>query len=99
MYLWDSQAASWAAVIANVAVGIRWIVALALFVREADELQRKIMLDALGVTLGAGWVLGFAYGSADVAGLLTRTLNIALFPVFLAFVYIIAIVVGNLRYR
>src|SRR5690606_20108479 len=51
-YLWDSKAASWAAVAVNVAAGIGWIVAHARYLRGIDELQRKIMQDALVVTLG-----------------------------------------------
>lgn len=59
--LWDSQpAASWAAVAINVAVGIGWIIAHARYLRGIDEMQRKIMQDALAVTLGVGWIGGFA---------------------------------------
>src|SRR5690554_1968589 len=69
---WDAQqqpVASWAAVGVNVLVGIAWIIAFARFLRALDDLGRKIMLDALAVTLGAGWVVGFGYFVADAAGL------------------------------
>ena len=99
-HLWDSQpAASWAAVAANLAVGIGWIVAHARYLRGIDELQRKIMQDALAVTLGVGWVGGFAYVVADAADLIADDANIAVFPALLGVVYMIAIVVGHLRYR
>ncbi|TMR99806.1 hypothetical protein [Nonomuraea basaltis] len=99
--LWDSQqpAASWAAVAANLVVGIGWIVAFARFLRGLDELQRKFLQDALEVTLGVGWVGGFAYVVADAAGLVAYDVNIALFPVLLGVVYVIAFVVGKIRYR
>jgi hypothetical protein len=99
VHLWDSPAASWAAVVANLAVGIGWIVAHARYLRGIDELQRKIMQDALAVTLGVGWVGGFAYVVADAADLVADTTNIAVFPALLGVVYMIAIVVGHLRYR
>ena len=74
VHLWDSQpAASWAAVAANLAVGIGWIVAHARYLRGIDELQRKIMQEALAVTLGVGWVGGFAYVVADAADLVADT--------------------------
>ncbi len=99
-YLWDSQPmASWTAVALNLAVGIGWIVAHARYLRGIDELQRKIMLDALAVTLGVGWVGGFAYVVADAADLIARDPDIGVFPALMAVVYIIAIVVGNVRYR
>ena len=98
--LWDSQpVASWAAVATNLAVGIGWIVAHARYLRGIDELQRKIMQDALAVTLGVGWVAGFAYVVADAADLIAHDAEIGVFAALLAVVYMIAIVVSNIRYR
>ena len=98
--VWDEQpVASWAAVAVNVLIGITWIVTFARFLRALDDLQRKIMQDALAVTLGVGWIVGFAYSVADTAGLVTRDLDIALFPAMLGVVYMIAFIVGRLRYR
>lgn len=98
--VWNERpVASWAAVAVNVLIGIGWIVAFGRFLRALDDLQRKITQDALAVTLGVGWVVGFAYSVADTAGLVTRDLDIALFPAMLGVVYVIAFVVGRLRYR
>jgi hypothetical protein len=100
--LWDGQqqpVASWAAVIANLAVGIGWIVAFTRFLRGLDELQRKIMQDALAVTLGVGWVVGFAYVVADNAGLVADRVDIAALPALMGVVFVIAFVVGNIRFR
>ncbi|MFG1875200.1 hypothetical protein ACGFIV_10210 [Sphaerisporangium sp. NPDC049003] len=54
--LWDPQqpVASWAAVAVNLAVGIGWIVAFTRFLQRVDELQRKVMQEALAISLGAG---------------------------------------------
>ena len=99
--LWDSQQAlaSWAAIAVNLVVGIAWIVAFARFLRALDDLQRKIMQDALAVTLGVGWVGGFAYVVADAAGRVDYDVNVAVLPALLGVVYVIAVAVGNLRYR
>lgn len=99
--LWDSQqtVASWAAVAFNFVVGIGWIVAFTRFLREADELQRKIVQDALAAALGVGWIGGFAYVVADAAGLVDYDVNIAVLPTLLGVVYMIAILVGTIRYR
>lgn len=99
-HLWDSQpVASWAAVAVNLAIGFGLIIAHARYLRGIDELQRKIMQDALAVTLGVGWVVGFAYIVADAADLITYNADIGVFATLLSAVYIIAIVVGQLRYR
>jgi hypothetical protein len=98
--LWNAHpAASWIAVAVNILVGAVWIVTFARFLRAQDELWRKIMLDALAVTLGVGFVVGFGYFVAEAAGLVTYDLNIALFPVLLAVAYVIIILVGWIRYR
>ncbi len=99
--LWDSEqtAASWAAVAVNLAVGIGWIVAFTHFLREADELQRKIVQDALAATLGVGWIGGFAYVVANGAGLVEQEVDVAVLPTLMGVVYLIAILVGTIRYR
>lgn len=99
-HLWDAQkVVSWAAVAANLAVGFGWIVAHARLLRGIDELQRKIMQDALVVTLGVGWVAGLAYVVADGADLITRDADLGVFAALLGVVYMSAIVVGHIRYR
>lgn len=99
-HLWDAQpSASWVAVALNLAVGIGWILAHARYLRGIDELQRKIMQDALAVTFGVGWVGGFAYVVADAADLIAGDPNLGIFPTVLGIVYVVAVFVGHLRFR
>ncbi|MFC5824116.1 hypothetical protein [Nonomuraea insulae] len=99
--LWDSQqpVASWAAVAVNLAVGIGWIVAFTRFLQRIDELQRKVTQEALAISLGAGWVGGFAYVVADAAGLIAYDVNTAILPALLGVVFLIAYAAGMIRYR
>jgi hypothetical protein len=46
-----------------------------------------------------GWVVGFAYVVADTAGLVTGRVDIAALPALMGVVFLIAFVVGNIRYR
>ena len=73
------------------------IVAFTRYLREVDELDRKIMLDALAVTLGVAWVTGFAYVVANAAGLVT--IDIAALLAAPGVVFVLAVVVGKIRYR
>ena len=93
------RVAGWAAVAINLAVGIGWIVAFTRFLGALDELQRKIMQDALAVTLGVGWVVGFGYVVANASDLIDRDLNVALLPALMGVVFVVAFVVGRIRYR
>ncbi len=98
--LWDSQpVASWIAIAANLVTGVGWIATQAGYLRGVDELQRKIMLDAMAVALGVGLVGGFAYAAANSVNLIAYDASIAFFSALMAVVYMVAIVAGNLRYR
>ncbi|QFQ94912.1 hypothetical protein F9278_00390 [Streptomyces phaeolivaceus] len=99
--LWNPQqwGASWAAVAVNFIVGIGWILAFTRFLRVLDELQRKIMQDALAVTLGVGWVVGFAYVVVDAGDLVARDVDVAVLPALMGVVFVIAFAVGKIRYR
>lgn len=95
----ESEAASWAAVFLNLAVGVAWIVAFTRFIRALDDLQRKIVQDALAVTLGVGWVVGFGSVVADTAGLVPAGVELAVLPALMGVVFVVAFVVGKIRYR
>jgi hypothetical protein len=98
--LWGQQqvAVSWVAVLVNLAVGVGWIIAHMRFLRAVDDLHRKILLDAMAVTLGVGFVVGFGYVVADSAGVVSDV-DVTVFPVLLGAVYFIAFLVGRIRYR
>lgn len=99
-HLWgDNAVAGWLSVALNVAVGIVWIIVFTRYMRAIDDLQRKIMLDALAITLGVAWVAGFGYFVADAAGLIPFAVNPALLPAGMGVVFIGATIAGHLRYR
>jgi hypothetical protein len=100
IHLWEYQpVASWAAIAGNIVVGVGLIVYHARYLQKLDELQRKIMTDAMAVTLGAGLVAGCACGAAANADLIARDTNIGFLIMLMGLVYVIAVVVGNARYR
>ncbi len=97
--VWDSRPAlSWGAIALNLAAGVGWIFAHARYLQGIDELQRKIMQDALAITLGVGWVVGFAYVVADSADLIARD-EVGLLSALMGVVYVIATFAGHIRYR
>lgn len=99
-HLWDgNEVASGLAIAQNVAIGIGMIVAHARFLQGIDELQRKIQMEAMAITLGTGMVGGLAYSTVSNAGLIESGAEIGPLIVLMAVVYIAAIAVGTLRYR
>ena len=98
--IWNDQPVlSWIAVALNVALGVVWIVAHARYLRGVDDLQRKILMDAIAVALGAGLVGGFAYSAANTAGLIAFDSDIAFVSVLMGVVYMVATAAGFARYR
>jgi hypothetical protein len=98
--LWGSDAVlSWIAIAVNVAAGVAWIIVHAQYLRRVDDLQRKILMDAMAVALGVGLVGGFAYAVTDAAGLIVLEGGIAFVSALMGVVYAVASVIGTIRYR
>ncbi len=98
--LWSAQpVASWIAIAGNVAVGVGWMVAHARYLGGVDDLQRKILLEAIAVAFGVGLVVGFAYAAANAAGLFSLDAAVGYLAALMAVVYSLATVAGTVRYR
>ncbi|HXS29045.1 MAG TPA: hypothetical protein VN730_15390 [Steroidobacteraceae bacterium] len=64
-----SDALKWAVTAVTIALMIPWLWSQLRFLREADELIRKIQLEALAVGFWAGLAFGVAYSVLAQAGL------------------------------
>ncbi|MFT6414469.1 MAG: hypothetical protein ACJASI_002604, partial [Glaciecola sp.] len=64
-----------------------------------DELQRKITMDAMGITLGIGLIAGIAYEQLEDIKLITFEPEINHLIMLMAITYIISILVGNRNYQ
>lgn len=78
------------------ALSIGWVRAYELFLRAADELMRKIQLDALAVAVGGGFVIGFALILFESAGLTDARVDYVLVGMVVA--YIATVVRGLTRF-
>jgi len=87
---------AWLAIATSTALGIVAILRFNLFLREADELLRKIQLEAIALGFGAGF-LAFFTGSL-VAHLLNRTMDNGDLFLVMVIAYVVGVIVGTRRY-
>ncbi|MDE0546516.1 hypothetical protein [Microbacterium sp. C7(2022)] len=100
--LWDAATQQvWSSVAIAIATlaSIAWIAAFARFLREQDDLWRKILLEALALTLGISWIAGLGYALADGAGLVTGDVELGVALVVPGVIFTLAVVAGRIRYR
>ena len=99
-YIWDYQPAySIAALMTHLALGVAMIMVNVKHLANLDELQRKITMDAMGITLGVGLIAGIAYEQLEDIKLITFEPEINHLIMLMAFTYIVSILIGNRKYQ
>jgi hypothetical protein len=84
--------AAWIAIGLNLVVGIAWILAHVRYLHRLDELQRKTLMEALAMGLGAGLVGAMAASVANNAGLISFGADAAAFAVVASVVHIVTVI-------
>lgn len=99
-FIWDYNATfSVLAISLNTLMGIGMILMNRKYINELDELHKKVNMDAMAISLGVGVVGGLSYSMLDVVKVVSFDAEIAFVVMFMSITYIIAIAVGNLRYK
>jgi hypothetical protein len=96
-HLWTQAMVTMLAAGLDVAVGIGLILAHKRWLADQDELQRKIYLDALGVTLGVTVIAGVVYEFLDKQGVMAFHFSNLLILTSLTLVG--SVLFGTWRYR
>lgn len=87
------------AILINGMVGIGMILTFRRYLNNVDELQKKIQLESLSISLGVGIVGGLSYSQLDIANLISQDAEIGFLVIGMSITYILGIVVGQLRYQ
>ena len=90
-------AVPWVVAVVPSLVAVYVLVAWVRYLRQADELQRVIHLEAMALAFGGTWLGVWGYRMLERVG--APTADIADATVFLAILYGIGIVRGTWRYR
>ncbi len=98
-YIWDNHTVLTAlAVSVNFVHGILMIVANRKVFNDFDELQRKIHLESLALTLGLAVVVGLSYSLLEVTNLITNNAEISYLIIFIGLTYLILVTINTRRY-
>ena len=99
-YVWkDSPWLTLAGILLNLAVGVGMIMANRRHLKGLDEMQQKIQLEAMALSLGVGLIGGLAYSNLDVTNLIAFDAEISHLVILMALTYMVGIAVGVRRYR
>lgn len=99
-FIWDENVPlTIIAVVINALLGIGMILMNIKHINSLDDLQKKIQLDAMGIALGAGIVGGLTYTLLDITNLITNDAEIAFLVMFISITYLIALLIGQKRYK
>jgi hypothetical protein len=99
IFLWTDKLFSLVAVLVNLSTGFGMILAHKRHLKGLDEMQQKIQLEALGLALGIGVVVGLAWSNLEVANIVESDAEIGLLVLVMGFTYIAAVCAGLRRYR
>ena len=99
-FLWDfNTLPTVLGVLVHIGIGFGMIRLFRQYLLRLDELQRKIQLDAMALSLGVGVVFGVSYEMLEDIKLITFEPEISHLHLLMCLTYFIGIIWGNRRYQ
>ena len=99
-FLWDfNTLPTVLGVLVHIGIGFGMIRMFRQYLLGLDELQRKIQLDAMALSLGVGVVFGVSYELLEDIKLITFEPEISHLHLLMCLTYFIGIILGNRRYQ
>ena len=83
----------------DVAVGVGMILANKNYLAELDELQRKVQLNSMGITLGVGLIVGVPFSVMDAYHVIPFHADIAYLLILMSLTFAVSNLYGTWRYR
>ena len=83
----------------NLAAGIGMILSNIRYIKALDELQRKMQLEAMGMSLGVGVVGGLSYSLMDTTNIISTDAEIGMLVVLISLTYLATLVISHFRYQ
>jgi len=99
-FLWDKTSAfTLLAVGLNVCVGVGLIIAHRKYLASLDELQRKVYLDALGITVGVVLIVAVPYAVLDRFNIVHLKAEVSDLLILMTVTFLASLLTGTWRYR
>ena len=99
-FLWDFNILPTVlGVLVHIGIGFGMIRMFRQYLLGLDELQRKIQLDAMGLSLGVGIVVGSSYELLEDIKLITFEPEISHLIILMSLTYVVAAVLGHRKYQ
>ena len=99
-FLWDfNTLPTMLGVLIHIGIGFGMIRMFRQYLLRLDELQRKIQLDAMALSLGVGVVFGVSYEMLEDIKLITFEPEISHLILLMCLTYCIGCILGNRRYQ
>ncbi len=83
----------------NLCVGVGMVLATKKYIMQLDELQQKVYLNALGITVGVALIVSIPYSVMDRFHMIPFHADISHLWVLMTLTFIVSFVRGMLRYR
>ena len=99
-FLWDfNTLPTVLGVLVHIGIGFGMIRMFRQYLLGLDELQRKIQLDAMGLSLGVGIVVGSSYELLEDIKLIPFEPEIPHLIILMSLTYVVAAVLGHRKYQ
>lgn len=99
-FIWDNHPfLTTFAILVNLANGVLMILANRDLFNHFDELEKKIHLEAIAITLGLSMVVGLTFTILDQQDLIPFDANISYLVMFMGICYLVAILINTKRYK
>ena len=99
-FIWQfNESITVLAILVNLLVGFGMIAANKRHLKGLDEMHQKIQLEAMGLSLGVGLVVGLAYSNLDVTNLIGFDAEISHLVILMGLTYLAGVAVGVRRYQ
>ena len=99
-FIWDfNTLLTIISVTVNLAIGCGMLLANRVYLRGLDEMQQRIMFDAMGLSLGVGLVVGLSYELLEDIKLISFQPEIAHLVIIMCLTYLGGIISGHRKYQ
>lgn len=99
-FLWDfNTALTIIGILVHLATGIGMLMSNRRYLLDLDEMQQRILLNAMALTLGVGLIVGLSYELLEDIKLISYEPEISHLILIMVLTYLITTIVGHRKYQ